>query len=279
MSSASRGKGNIGIDDKLPAVAIAELESEKESAASKTWHYNLTYPFHSLDANDILKYSKIAGKWFTFEEKLFAALNISPTNNDSIWKCLVIKSNFLALMKSLMYVKEHYYIDSRSSKFLDCFGYGGSAIFVALSFDIFTEFESIEFSEEGYRDGKQVLSNTDESIIEKKNKRNILFRCGSAQDYFAFDATVVYMNCTIFNESMVDELPLISLILRLSGRLQPGSFLIFVTACMRLDTASCEKLGFGGVDCVLSQEIEVDSDVQFLWILKTKTIISTTRRK
>ena len=278
MSSHFPGENSIAAS-QLKSAASNNAIITTTSTLSLSSHYTLTYPFHSLDANDIVKYSKIVGKWFAFEENIYSSMNISPmNNNESAWKYLAIKSNFLALMKSLMYLKEHYYIDVRSSKFLDCLGYGGSAVFVALSFDMFTEFESIEFSEEGCRYGNQVLSNTDESIIEKKNKRNISFRCGSAQDYFSFDATVVYMNCTIFNESMVDELPLISLILRLSGRLQPGSFLIIVTTCMRLDTASCEKLGFGGFDCVLSQELEVDSDVQFIWILKTKTIISTRRK-
>ena len=263
------------VSQAAPAIAVIPSMSSLPPSS----HYTLTYPFHSVDANDIIKYSKIVGKWFAFEESLYKLLDDNNTSGgESTWKYRSVKTNFLALMRSLMYIKEHCYIDSGSSKFLDCFGYGGSSLFVAISFDMFTEFESIEFSEEGCRYGKQVLSNVDESIIDKKNKRLISFRCGSAQDYFSFDATVVYMNCTIFDESTVDEFPLISLILRLSGRLQPGSLLIIVTTCMRLETASCEKLGFAGFDCLYSQELEVDSDVYLIWILKTKTIIPTRRK-
>lgn len=235
--------------------------------------FQATYPYHSLDAQDIVRYASIVENWFKTEEKIYEYMEGKHYD----WQKAIIRTNSSALLKSLRHILGNLYFDKSESKFLDCFGFEGSAIFVAEAFNCFSQLESIEFSDDGFR----IANLVSRKAVNYSNvmKPNIVLRCGSPQDYFSFDSSVVYLNCAIFSDhSLLDESPVVQLVLELSKKLQPGSFVIIVTIALQLDTISCEKLGFLGVDCIYLENLTIDSNVFHLWILKTKNIDAKRRK-
>mmetsp|Transcript_12728 Transcript_12728/g.19111 ORF Transcript_12728/g.19111 Transcript_12728/m.19111 type:complete len:245 (+) Transcript_12728:14-748(+) len=234
--------------------------------------YKLSFPFHSVDGLVLYNDSKILEEWFEIEDLINSSLTCQPVccSSETKLKSHIIRTNFIAAMTGLKFIRENLFLSNENPKFVDCIGFCGSTALFAKSYG-FKEIESIEFSNEGHSIANSVRTSLRRMRDEKsKIEQKIIIRNGSFQDYFSFDANVVYLNCTILsNDCIMDECTLMRLFTSLSSRLLAGSYLIVVTKSLQLNNKACKDLGLTILDCLLNQIILVDSDEYFLWILRT----------
>ena len=110
----------------------------------------------------------------------------------------------------MRYIKENVYIDFKQSEFIDCLGYCGVPSLYASSFG-FKVIKSIECNELGLEKAKSFNSQLNRE--SPTNASKISFSYGSMQDYFSYDANVLYLDTNIICRGIYNFLSIIKIII------------------------------------------------------------------
>ena len=234
-------------------------ESKRDIDVADT--YRLVFPYKHIDAEVQRNIVDIAERVYEIKETVEKNSNFD---------------HFDAVMFSLRYIRDTYPIDFSECKFVDCFGYSGAAAFYASSFEFETVL-GIEFSKDGYRHAVEIKDDLYDNL---HSSTKLSFECGSFQDFFAFDANVVFLDCAVAGaDSMLDEgVFLKTLFFPMCKKLLSGSFIVVVTETMTLHTADCVNMAFP-YECVCDKPINPHHEYlsskhgqrypKHLWILRT----------
>ena len=102
--------------------------------------------------------------------------------------------SFDAIQFAFRYLKDNVYIDIHQSEFIDCLSYCGVPALLASSFE-FKVIRSIESCEEGLKKANLFVKKLNH--MSPSNNMKIIFHHGSMQDYFSYDANVLYLDTNI----------------------------------------------------------------------------------
>jgi hypothetical protein len=152
----------------------------------------------------------------------------------------------------------------------------GAACFYAASYQVSTIL-GIEFNKQAFGKAEEIKNSL---FFNVPTTSHVHFEQGSFQDFFPFDADIVYLDCTqVGPDTMIDEGVLLhSMLFPLCKKLLSGSFLIIVTSHLTLHTADCAKLGVQW-ECIAHKPVDLQNDnytasykdsyPKHVWILKT----------
>ena len=144
--------------------------------------YKLSFPFHSLDGLILYNDTNILEDWFKIEDMINSKLKycLQPNVDDSEMKhkSHILRTNFIAAMTGLKFIRDKLFLTKESTKFIDCVGFCGSTALFAKSYD-FKEIESIEFSKEGFKIAKSIELSINREKSKKESK--VIIQNGSFQ--------------------------------------------------------------------------------------------------
>ncbi len=228
--------------------------------------HSLSYPYVNVDAKKQKSLADIIEQNYCYQD---LSRRLNPQSSCS----------FDAITIGLRFIVDSTGINFKNCMFVDTLGNCGTTAFYATSFG-FKSVKSIEYSEDSLKMARSVLAEIrqESGLLNSK----ITLQCGSMLDYFAFDADVVYFDCTFITmDSMIDEGCLVIPLFKLCEKLLAGSFILVTTHGLILTTEGCVQLGFPFLDCVYTSSVNydvVDSGDEFdqdihnmtLYVLKKK---------
>lgn len=231
--------------EKTTALLMREKEQKnalilkQSNERDVTGIYRSVYPYNHLDGEKVKHFTDTVGKCLAAQDLIH-----EHTGFFSGFDCLVVALRFL---------QDSCGLEFQGMLFIDCIGCTGSTSIYAKCFE-FKETVSIEVSKRS----SSVAADTMHSLAGhlKIDPHSSSFIVGSLQDYFRFDADIVYMDCTVVGvDAMVDEGVLVLILFALLKRSMPGTCAIVVTAGMDLSTRSCAALGGDHMQCIYEQQV------------------------
>jgi hypothetical protein len=184
--------------------------------------------------------------------------------------------SFDAVLYALRYLQNNSLLNLSSAKFVDCMSFCGAASFYATAFNV-KEVWGIEFYKHAYAKALEVR---DTLYPQLQSLSDLHFESGSFQDFFQFDADVVYLDCTqVGPDFMIEEGVLLhTLFFPLCKKLLSGSYIVVVTSQMSLLTEDCAQLGLP-YECITHKLVDLQNenfDAEYkrryprhVWILRT----------
>lgn len=228
--------------------------------------HQLVYPYQNFEAKEQLKYSDIVENALVIQDYL-----LRENNGNGF------ETEFDSILGAIRYVQENFYLDCASSTFLDCFGASGSGALFASAFGWKTV-QGIDMSEDGFEVGRKIMRELKKEKLLKCSE--MILKCGSMNDYFLADASMVYCNCSVIsNSTMIDEAAIIAAFFRICRQLLPGSFLVIVPFLMRLDSTGLKSFGRSATNVRYIYHFPIKSKGNYndsnngpvAWILQTTT--------
>jgi hypothetical protein len=227
-----------------------------------------TFPFNNFESTKVNDLSVTAERNFLIQDIIYRVGNEY--------------TSFDAVMVGLRFLQFEVKLDFRIMKFLDCMGKKSSNSYYASSFG-FKNCSSIESYLDDYNEAikisKEILAI--EKIGNKQNEKinSTKFKLyhGTMQDYFQHDANIIFIDVSVFQDTMIDEVTILSLLFKLCTNVLPGVFLIVVSSMTDLNSSSLldvynvRHIDFVHTETLCNQlcnksKLRYDSK---LWILKT----------
>lgn len=222
--------------------------------------YRLVYPYKRISIETQKDLTEITERILPIKEEI---------ENYSMF------DSFDVILYSLRYLRDNASIDFTHLMFVDCMSYCGAASFYAASYEFKTVL-GIEFNKQAYEKAEEIKETMFPNMMVNTS---LNFEWGSFQDFFLYEADVVYLDCTqVGPDSMIDEGVLLhNLFFPLCKKLLSGSHLIIVTSIMTLHTKDCMKLGLF-YECIAHKAVDLhnsnytteykDRFPRHLWILR-----------
>lgn len=150
---------------------------------------------------------------------------------------------FEAVLFSLSFLRDNFYIDYKIRSFVDCMGSCCEATLYASTFN-FNTLRSIEITPEGVSKARNMVK----TLPHLKGKVELFY--GTMRDYFPAHFDIYFLDCCSLKNSMMDEGIIIDLYFKLCLSVLAGSYGILLTQMQSFDPI--KDFGTTNVEIILT---------------------------